>query len=164
MGEEWGATTPWQFFTSHPEPELADRYDRSRREEFADHGWSTSDIPHPQDPETFVRSKLDWKEAEQDEPAALLDWYRKLIALRRDRAELTDPRLDRVAVRWDSDACWLVMSRGGLRVAVNLAADRQEIPLDGTPKAMLLASTPGFVYRDGLIELDGESVAIVELT
>jgi maltooligosyltrehalose trehalohydrolase len=163
MGEEWGATTPWQFFTSHPEPELADTYDQSRLHEFTDHGWSTSDIPHPQDPETFLRSKLDWKEAEQEEPAALLDWYRRLIALRRSRPELTDPWLDQVDVRYDEDARWVVVSRGRLRVAANLAADRQQIPLDGTPLAMLLASTPGFVYRDGVIELDGESVAIVEL-
>jgi maltooligosyltrehalose trehalohydrolase len=163
MGEEWGATTPWQFFTSHPEPELAQRYDQSRRDEFAEHGWSTSDVPSPQDPETFFRSKLDWKEMEQDEPAALLDWYRRLIALRRSRPELTDPRLDQVDVRYDAEARWLVVSRGRLRVAANLAADRQEIPLDGTPLAMLLPSTPGFIYRDGVIELDGESVAIVEL-
>ncbi|MEN3356538.1 MAG: maltooligosyltrehalose trehalohydrolase [Mycobacteriales bacterium] len=163
MGEEWGATTPWQFFVSHPEPELAETYDISRREEFAGHGWSTSDIPHPQDPETFMRSKLDWKEPEQEEPAALLEWYRRLIALRHARPELTDPRLHEVAADYDEDARWLVLSRGRLRVAVNLAANRQEIPLDGTPLSMLLASQPGFVYRSGVIELDGESVAIVEL-
>jgi maltooligosyltrehalose trehalohydrolase len=163
MGEEWGATTPWQFFTSHLEPELADQYDQSRRTEFADHGWSTTDVPHPQDLQTFLRSKLDWKEADEEEPAALLDWYRRLIALRRGRPELTDPRLDQVAVDYDEDAHWVVVSRGRLRVAANLAPDRQEIPLDGTPLAMLLASAPGFVYRDGVIELEGESIAIVEL-
>jgi maltooligosyltrehalose trehalohydrolase len=163
MGEEWGATTPWQFFVSHPEPELAETYDISRREEFADHGWSTAEIPHPQDPETFLRSKLDWKEPEREEHAALLEWYRRLITLRRTRPELTDPRLDQVSVRYDETDNWLVVSRGRLRVAVNLADDRQEIPLDGTPLSMLLASRPGFVYRDGVIELEAESVAIVEL-
>jgi maltooligosyltrehalose trehalohydrolase len=110
-----------------------------------------------------MRSKLDWKEPEQEEPAALLEWYRRLIALRRARPELTDPRLHEVAADYDEDARWLVLSRGRLRVAVNLAADRQEIPLDGTPLSMLLASQPGFIYRSGVIELDGESVAIVEL-
>jgi maltooligosyltrehalose trehalohydrolase len=164
MGEEWGAGTPWQFFTSHPEPELAERTGRGRLEEFAEHGWFTDEPPDPQDPETFLRSKLDWKELEQEDSAALLDWYRRLLTLRRERAELTDPRLDRVAVAYDEQARWFVLTRGALRVVANLAADRQEIPLDGTPKAMLLASMPGFVYRDGAIELDGESVALVELT
>jgi len=163
MGEEWGASTPWQFFTSHPEPELSARAGVGRLEEFADHGWSTSDVPDPQDPETFMHSTLDWKEAEREEHAALLDWYRRVIAVRRERAELTDPRLDRVAVAYDEAARWVVVSRGGLRVAVNLAAGRQPVPLDGTPKAVLLASAPGFVYRDGVIELDGESAAVVEL-
>jgi maltooligosyltrehalose trehalohydrolase len=164
MGEEWGATTPWQFFTSHPEPELAARTGAGRLEEFAEHGWSTSDVPDPQDPETLARSTVDWKEIDQDEHAGLLDWYRRMIALRRARAELADPRLDRVSVSYDETARWLVMSRGGLRVAANLAAARQQVPLAGRPKAVLLASAPGFVYRDGVVELDGESVAVVELT
>ncbi len=163
MGEEWGASTPWQFFTSHPQPELASQAGASRMEEFAEHGWSTADVPDPQDPETLLRSTLDWKEVDREEHAGLLDWYRRVIALRRDRAELADPRLDRVVVTCDEADRWIVVSRGGLRVAANLAAGRQQVPLDGTPKAVLLASAPGFVYRDGLIELDGESVAVVEL-
>jgi len=163
MGEEWGATTPWQFFTSHPEPELAATTGAGRLAEFAEHGWSTTDVPDPQDPETLLRSTLDWKELDREEHAGLLEWYRRLIALRRDRAELTDPRLDQVEVACDEPRRWLVLTRGGLRVVANLAADRQQVPLDGTPKAVLLASAPGFVFRDGMIELDGESVAVVEL-
>jgi maltooligosyltrehalose trehalohydrolase len=105
---------------------------------------------------------LDWKELDERQ-AGLLDWYRRMIALRRDRPELADPRLDRVAVAHDEAARWVVVTRGGLRVAANLASERQPVPLDGTPKAVLLASAPGFVYRDGQIELDGESVAVVGL-
>jgi maltooligosyltrehalose trehalohydrolase len=163
MGEEWASRTPWQFFTSHPEQELAERTAASRFEEFAEHGWNAEDVPHPQDPDTFRRSTLDWKEPEGDEPAAVLDFYRKLIALRRTRAELTDPWLEHFGVSWDEAARWLVVARGTLRVAANLGAGRQWIPLDGTPKAMLLASAAGFVYRDGEIEIDGESVAILEV-
>jgi maltooligosyltrehalose trehalohydrolase len=163
MGEEWAARTPWQFFTSHPEPELAELTAASRFTEFAEHGWSAADVPHPQDPATFQRSTLDWTEPEQGEPAAVLDYYRKLIALRRTRPELTDPWLEQVGVAYDEDARWLVVRRGALRIAANLSAERQSIPLHGTPKAMLLASAAGFVYRDGEIELDGESVAILEV-
>jgi maltooligosyltrehalose trehalohydrolase len=163
MGEEWGATTPWQFFTSHPEPELGASVASGRRTEFALHGWAATNVPDPQDPETFGRSKLDWSEVDGAPHAELLEWYRRLIALRRQRPELTDPRLDTVEVAHDEQARWLVVTRGGLRVAVNLAADRQALPLDGSPVGVLASSVPGFVYRDGSIELDARSLAVVEL-
>ncbi len=164
MGEEWGASTPWLFFTSHPEPELAAAVRTGRREEFASHGWDTEDVPDPQDPATFERSKLDWSEPARDSHADVLDWYRRLIALRRSRPELTDPRLDLVDVAYDEEARWLVVHRGALRVAVNLGDTRQELPLDGTPMAVLLSSVPGFVYRDGIVELEPASAAVVELS
>ena len=53
QGEEWAARTPFQYFTSHPEPELGDAVRNGRRAEFAEHGWHTDDVPDPQDPETF---------------------------------------------------------------------------------------------------------------
>ena len=53
MGEEWGAATPWQFFTSHPEPELAESVRAGRLEEFAQMGWDPATVPDPQDPATF---------------------------------------------------------------------------------------------------------------
>jgi maltooligosyltrehalose trehalohydrolase len=163
MGEEWGASTPWQFFTSHPEPELAASVAAGRREEFAEHGWATEDVPDPQDPATFERSKLAWSELDDDKHAEVLDFYRRMLQLRRARPELSDPRLDLVEVAYDEDARWLVVHRGPLRVAVNLGPDRQEVPLDGTPMGVLLSSGPGFVYRDGVIELEPASAAIVEL-
>ncbi|HZB50803.1 MAG TPA: malto-oligosyltrehalose trehalohydrolase, partial [Mycobacteriales bacterium] len=164
MGEEWGASTPWQFFTSHPEPELGAAVASGRREEFASHGWDSEDVPDPQDPQTFRRSRLDWSEVDGGKHAELLEWHRRLIAVRRQRPELSDPWLDSVDVAYDEDARWLVVTRGALRVAVNLAAERQTLPLDGTPKGVLLCSVPGFVYRVGSIELEPESLAVVELT
>jgi maltooligosyltrehalose trehalohydrolase len=163
MGEEWGASTPWLFFTSHPEPELAAAVRTGRREEFASHGWDTEDVPDPQDPATFERSKLAWAEAETDWHAEVLEFYRRAVALRRSRPQLSDPRLDHVEVAYDEGARWLVVHRGSLRVAVNLGAERQEIPLDGTPMGVLLSSVPGFVYRDGSVELEPQSVAVIEL-
>jgi maltooligosyltrehalose trehalohydrolase len=163
MGEEWGASTPWQFFTSHPEPELAAAVATGRREEFAAHGWDTDDVPDPQDPATFERSKLDWSEPAGAAHADVLEFYRRAIGLRRSRPELSDPRLDLVEVAYDEGARWLVTHRGTLRVVVNLAEERQQIPLDGTPMAVLLSSVPGFVYRDGGVELEPASAAVVEL-
>ena len=58
MGEEWGARTPWQFFTDHPEPDLAAAVRDGRRREFGGHGWDVLyggdiEVPDPQDPATF---------------------------------------------------------------------------------------------------------------
>ena len=62
MGEEWAASSPFQFFTSHPEPELGKATADGRIAEFEKMGWDPAEVPDPQDPETFTRSKLDWDE------------------------------------------------------------------------------------------------------
>ena len=100
MGEEWGASTPFQFFSSHPEPELARATAEGRKEEFADHGWDADEIPDPQDPQTFQRSKLDWDEVDTGEhaPAAAASTS-DLIALRRNETDLADPWLDHMRDR-----------------------------------------------------------------
>src|SRR5947209_18759537 len=94
MGEEWGSSSPFQFFSSHPEPELARATAEGRKREFADHGWNADDIPDPQDPQTFQRSKLNWSELDDSDHAKLLAVYRALIALRRNERHLGDPWLD----------------------------------------------------------------------
>ena len=163
MGEEWGATTPWMFFTSFGDPELANAVRDGRRAEFAEHGWAADDVPDPQDPATFERSRLDWAEADKDKHRDVLDWHRQLIALRRSRAELTDGRLDRVSCSYDDAARWLVVDRDGLAVVCNLAAERQAVPVNGAPTGVLLSSAPGFMFGPGTVELDGWSVAIVTI-
>jgi maltooligosyltrehalose trehalohydrolase len=167
MGEEWGARTPWQFFSDH-EGDLGEAVRTGRREEFASHGWDESpgageEVPDPQAESTFHASKLDWKEPQNDRGAELLAWTRDLITLRRSRLDLSDGRRDRVQVTYDDDARWLVVRRGAVAVACNLGPDRQSVTLPGTPEAVLLASAPGFVFRDGSVEIDRESVAILQL-
>ena len=125
MGEEWAASTPWQFFTSHPEPELGRATAEGRIAEFARMGWDPAAVPDPQDPETFRRSKLDWREpypeADVDTRQTLmLRWYRDLIALRRERPELTDPSMPATRVDIDEAARTVVVHRGAVVIAVNL--------------------------------------------
>jgi maltooligosyltrehalose trehalohydrolase len=85
MGEEWGASTPFQYFTDHDDPELARAVSAGRRREFEAFGWAPSDVPDPQDPATFERSKLRWEEIAEPPHRDLLDWYREFIRLRRQR-------------------------------------------------------------------------------
>jgi maltooligosyltrehalose trehalohydrolase len=162
MGEEWGAGTPWQYFTDHADPRLARAVADGRRAEFAAHGWGRVDIPDPQDETTFLCSKLDWSELDREPHRELLGWYRELIALRRARPELTDPRLGRVRVDYDEAARWLVVRRGRLRIVANLGPGSPRIPLDRPAIAVLAASDPRVTAaRDGAT-LPATSFAVIE--
>jgi maltooligosyltrehalose trehalohydrolase len=136
MGEEWGATTPFQFFSSHPEPELGEAVRKGRLEEFAAMDWDTSFVPDPQDPETFARSKLDWDELGKPDQAGLLDLTTRLLEIRRTYPDFTDPRFDVGSARSDDDAGWLLLERGGVSLLVNfsdsattVAVDRELVPV-----------------------------------
>ncbi len=136
MGEEWGATTPWQYFTDHTEPTIAAAVRRGRREEFAEHGWDRADVPDPQSSRTAARSRLDWEEPRREPHGRLFWWYRDLIRIRSERGDLRDPRLDRVHVRHDPEQQTMLVRRGSHAVAVNLADTTREIELG--PKAQTL--------------------------
>ncbi|MDQ1490534.1 MAG: maltooligosyltrehalose trehalohydrolase, partial [Actinomycetota bacterium] len=112
QGEEWGASTPFQYFTSHTDEALGRAVSEGRRKEFGAFGWSPDDVPDPQDPATFERSKLDWREVGEGIHAELLAWHRDLIALRRATPDLLDGRLDRVSATVDEDAQTIVVRRG----------------------------------------------------
>jgi malto-oligosyltrehalose trehalohydrolase len=162
MGEEWGADTPWQFFADHPEPWLAQAVADGRRREFAAHGWAAADVPDPQDERTFLRSKLDWSQLSGEPHGELLAWYRELIALRHARPELTQPRLDAVAVSYDEDARWLVVTRGRLLIVASLGGAPLRIPLPEPPTAVLAASRAGVALEDAAVAMPGTSLAVLE--
>jgi maltooligosyltrehalose trehalohydrolase len=157
MGEEWGASTPFQFFSSHTEPELARATAEGRKKEFADHGWDADDIPDPQDPQTFQRSKLDWSELDTGDHARLLRVYHDLIALRRSEIDLADPWLEHLIIDYDEDARWIVMRRGRLAVACNLGAEPVAVPFTG--ELVLSSDSPS--VSDDSTELAAYSFAIL---
>ncbi|MQS11723.1 malto-oligosyltrehalose trehalohydrolase [Streptomyces kaniharaensis] len=160
MGEEWGAATPWQYFTDHTDPGLADAVRQGRRREFAEHGWQAETVPDPQEPATVLRSVLDWTEPRRVPHTELLDWHRRLIRLRRERPELSDPDLGAVRVAYDEAARWLVVHRGPYRVAVNLGADGAALPLEAAGREVLAAF--GEASPEGTaVRLGADAVAIV---
>jgi len=160
QGEEFGASSPFQYFTDHQDCDLATSVSEGRRNEFAAFGWDPQQVPDPQDVATFERSKLCWKEVESEPHAALLAWYRRLIAFRRSQLSLSDGRLDRVEVTFDERTRWLVMRRGPIEVACNFASDRQALPVT-RPAENVICSEPDWQARPGLIELPPDSVAIL---
>src|SRR6185437_4029167 len=157
MGEEWGASTPFQLFSSHPEAELARATAEGRKREFAAHGWDADEIPDPQDPQTFQRSKLDWTEVGEGEHAKLLQLYKDLILLRRNEDDLGDPWLDNLIVDYDEADRWIALRRGGLTVACNLGAEPARVPFTGE---LVLSSEP-FTVGDQSTELPPQSFAIL---
>ncbi|MGX7677327.1 malto-oligosyltrehalose trehalohydrolase [Jatrophihabitans sp. DSM 45814] len=141
MGEEWAASTRWPFFTSHPEPELAEATGKGRIAEFAEHGWDVSQMIDPQDPAAFEQAHLRWEELLTGQHASMLALYRELIRLRMTEPALRDPRLDRVQVDFDEEAQWLAIHRGPLLVVANLAAQAQAVPLGASE--LLLSTADG---------------------
>jgi maltooligosyltrehalose trehalohydrolase len=162
MGEEWGADTPWQYFTDHIEQWLATAVAEGRRNEFAEHGWGVAEVPDPQQETTFLRSKLDWSQLDREPYLGIFAWYRELIALRRARPELTDPRLDRVAADFDEDARWIIVRRGRLRIAANLGAAPVRLLLGQRGTAVLAASHPEVAIHQDTISLPSSSFTVVE--
>jgi maltooligosyltrehalose trehalohydrolase len=79
MGEEYGETAPFQFFADFQDPELCKAVTDGRRSEFKE--FDFSEVPDPQDPETFLRSTLTW--ASGTENREMLEWYRRLLQLRK---------------------------------------------------------------------------------
>ncbi len=122
MGEEWGALTPWQFFTSHPEPELAAAVAEGRLAEFAAMDWDTSTVPNPQDAVTFERSRLDWTELETPAAQELFEVQRHLVRIRKENPDLTDPRFDHGSATSDRHERWLLVERGQMIIAANFGA------------------------------------------
>ncbi|MCC9176292.1 malto-oligosyltrehalose trehalohydrolase [Arthrobacter sp. zg-Y750] len=161
MGEEFGASTPWQFFTSHPEPELGKATAEGRLKEFERMGWDPDTVPNPQDPATFTNSKLDWSEVEQGNHGRLLDLYRRLLTLRRETPDLMDPDLRNVRVDYDEAGRWLVMQRGSTAVVLNFADTPREVPVPfGKQVDILLETGPSEVSGDG-VQLPAYGAAIL---
>lgn len=158
MGEEFGATTPWQFFTSHPEPWLAEATAKGRLKEFERMGWDPAVVPNPQDPETFTRSKLNWEEADQGDHARLLELYRALAMLRRTTPELREGGFESTEVDFNEEEQWLELIRGGVRVVYNFGQQPLFTDVDGQ---LLLATDPSVGLQDGTLTVPGEAAAVV---
>jgi maltooligosyltrehalose trehalohydrolase len=167
MGEEWGASTPWQYFTDHTDRSIAEAVRRGRREEFSSHGWDRDEVPDPQADRTAERSRLNWDEVTTEPHIDLLRWYAGLIRLRREVPDLGDPRLDRVRVEHDLAAQTVVMHRGAHHVVVNLSDRPHDLEVTcseaETPdmEIILSWSAEAAVVGPRIVRLPAESAVVV---
>ncbi|MBV9774877.1 MAG: glycogen debranching protein GlgX [Gemmatimonadetes bacterium] len=188
MGQEWAATTPFLYFTDHPE-ELGKLVTEGRRSEFG-HFSAFADpemrerIPDPQAPATFERSKLRWDERDRPPHSGVLALYRELLKLRREEPALRERGRDSfralalgetgVALRRQAaggETLLLVASLSG-PLRVDTAAHGETVaPADGgwelllsTEEARFGGVGEGEVARlgeDGTLELAGPGAVVL---
>ncbi len=163
QGEEWGASAPFLYFTDHQDEKLGEMVRQGRRREFAAHGWNEAEIPDPQARETFERCKLDWSEALQPARANLLDWHRRLIFLRQTEPALLDGRMDCLSMRYNEAESWLVIERGPIVVACNLAGEPKSVPLPAGHRRVVMASVPLEKLDSDTVFLPPDSVAVMRI-
>ena len=137
QGEEWGAGTPFLYFTDHQDEQLGKLVAQGRRKEFESFGWQ-DEVPDPQAPGTFSQSRLNWDELTQPAHQELLSWYRRIIAL---KASTIRPQSHAATVSYDEGAPWLCFVLGDLCVAVNFASQPVSFALPEGNWRLLLTSS-----------------------
>jgi maltooligosyltrehalose trehalohydrolase len=152
MGEEYGETAPFQYFTSHNDADLIEAVRKGRLEEFDDFDWH-GEPPDPHDEGTFNRSKLT-----RQEHAELRNLYRELLRLRREIPALRSLDLDAVETHADDERRTLLVKRGDTLLALNFGGKAQTIELPFEGRWTPILETGG---RDwNRLELGTESFAL----
>jgi maltooligosyltrehalose trehalohydrolase len=137
MGEEYGETAPFQFFTSFLDRDLAEAVRRGRTEEFSRFAWQGA-IADPGEPATFVRSRLNHPLAGAPRHRELYQYYRRWLALRRSHPALGARGKERAHAELDAKGAVLTLTRdsasgAGLRLIANLTGESRPAP--ATPAA-----------------------------
>jgi len=132
MGEEYGETAPFQFFTSFLDRELGEAVRRGRIGEFARFGWQ-GNIPDPGAPATFLRSRLNHALAQAPRHRELREYYRQWLALRRIHPALGARAKARTTAELDPTGAVLTLTRAGesgpaVRVVANLTGKPVPLP------------------------------------
>jgi maltooligosyltrehalose trehalohydrolase len=162
QGEEWAASTPFQYFADHNDPELARLVSEGRSREFAAFGWTPEMIPDPESPQTYEASKLKWNEVNDPQHAEMLEWYRALIRLRRTTPDLNNGAAGNVRVTFDEEKKWLRIERGAIAVICNLGAADISFPV---PQSCLLelVSPATIEIAGNAIHLPPDSIAVIKM-
>ncbi len=125
QGEEWNASSPFQYFTDHQDKALAESVRKGRKAEYAHSVADASMVPDPQAAQTFDRSKLNWEERQHGQHREILEWYRQLIDLRRCAPDLANGQLCLDSAAFDESARWIRVHRGESVVICNFATTTQ---------------------------------------
>jgi maltooligosyltrehalose trehalohydrolase len=149
MGEEYGELAPFQFFSDHIDPEIAEATREGRRQEFAAFSGFASELPDPQDPATFQRSKLTRRR-----DRVLERLYCELIRTRREL-----PRDAPTETEYDERARWLVVRHDPFELVCNFGSGPATIPCHG--QSLQLSAGGEARLRAGAVELPAMSGALI---
>ena len=154
MGEEYGERAPFQFFSNHIDPEIAQATREGRRHEFAAFASFDEELPDPEDPATFERSKLS-----RERDAEIADLYRRLLAARAELAA-AQPGAEAEAIEFSDSERWLRFRRGAHEVLCNFGASSLRLECRGS--AIALATDGDAVLSGGYLKLPPMSGALIE--
>ena len=159
QGEEWAASSPFQFFCHHQDPAIAEATRKGRISEFMSFGWKKDEIPDPQNESTFLNSKLDWEEKNQNYHLEIQSWYKELIKIR--KTFLKD-NLGEIQAQYDQINDTIRIRSSELMILINLSEQNQELEL---PKHsnILLSSIVNLTHRAETVTLIKDSVVIIGL-
>jgi maltooligosyltrehalose trehalohydrolase len=160
QGEEFVASTPFQYFADHEDPEMAKSVKEGRQSEFAAFGWPPENVPDPENAETFLRSKLNWDQVHEGSHEEMLEWYRRLIGLRRRSPSLNDGQPGQTEVSFDEAKHWLVITRGGVIVMCNLGEGEVELNRP-KPFPLLLGSRADVEVVGNYVVLPPNTLAVL---
>ena len=148
------AAAPFPFF-SDLGPELGPLVTQGRAREFSRMGWDRP-VPDPQAETTMSEAVLRWDERSEPAHARMLDWYRTLIRIRHEQADVLNPRLSQTTLEKNDDDT-IVMRRGRVVVAATRATDRT-VELDLGPVQEILATWEPLAPSSGPCSLAGGAV------
>ena len=154
QGEEWAASTPFQYFTDHDE-ELGKLVSEGRKNEFGHFGWDPNQIPDPQAESTFTDSKLNWDEVHHPAHQEMLGWHKALLELRRTEHSLLDGGADLEAY---ADGDVFLVRRGEITIVSNIGSEAVETEFFGK---MLLSSGPATAISGNTLVVEADGVAVL---
>jgi len=169
MGEEYGETAPFQYFTSFLDRDLAEAVRRGRTQEFLRFAWQ-GQIPDPGDPATFVRSRLNHSLAGAPRHRELLEYYRRWLELRRSHPALGARHKHLAHAELEADGAVLSVSRGSplgprVQLVANLTAERRPwSPGTAAWQLLLDSSDARFGGRTRAYPLEGYQVLLYDAT
>jgi maltooligosyltrehalose trehalohydrolase len=158
MGEEFGAATPFDYFTSFTDPALASAVSEGRRREYEPF-FRARAFPEPQAVETFQRARLEWEKTTHSPHRELLDFHRVLISLRTKTLCLANCRKDLTRVEFSEADRWLTIERGDPSAAAafvfcNLSREPRDIPVPEKARGASLLLFSGAPRFGGALDTD----------
>jgi maltooligosyltrehalose trehalohydrolase len=159
QGEEWAASSPFQYFTDHADPGLGQAVSAGRRREFARSGWDPDSVPDPQDPHTFARSKLLWDELDAPFHHRMFEWYRALIHLRRLLPQ-GDLAGGGIRVQVDAEMRTVAFDRHGFSVRANFG-EKDWVSAIAGGERVLMASDPAIRPDGSYVSVPPSNVVIL---